>query len=1108
MLKKKSTRTPTSTCVSLLLLAIVLAFVACSFPRHKNPLRASEVFFGKRLTSVSADPYSADRFFVGTEDGIIYVYNSSTNDIDTLLTSFDRIYKVVPESSASGKRYWVGTRNRGLFLCSKVADSLVASCHFVLPASRRPACYSAYDISVGKEGTYVATSNGLLKALHKNASLADLDTLVPVHVRRNAHGDLLPMVTCDIRRYNGGTLLCASDVGVVRVDECSGSVGTLLHRKVYGISLHGQTVMALVGSDTLLQMDIQGKVLASVCLPYHAQHYSYNEFDGINSLVSDDRVQLFHDSLLRKPNTWLQLETGTAVPVNCHNVILADVAHHQTLLVGKYSIFRAANHQSMHGSVGNVTHICTDGNTIYYLVGKRLFRQRADTGVAEQIKDLSCTSGDVRFMQVLGNRLYYVDSSNMVYTARLYSSYLANSLLSFDIPVNPPLRHEATAIGTDGTDIYVGIRDGLVNLRRVESPVDSLVFINRFARDGDSLAFATLNDGVFTGRADKFHAIPGSERFPFVRDIAFVPEPDGCQHSAGLYILTNHALLRSKGGNGISVVRSATGYRRLLVTDSTHLYGVADFGIVNLTDSTSLFPDIHFEPEACVVLGGRVYAGSCDGAYVFGDDLAGGYSSVRFVTRDLFSLTNIILMSVAVCLSLCLAWWCDRRIRRKKALRSLQKRLKARVDALNKVRHLLGEELNRHIDDWLVEIESMASLRADEALRRADALNLNIQNATFKVPTLLSHKIESQIEELDKTHRAKVCDERIGSSKRVRHEGDVQKMADTIVDNECWLRRFRNDESLLSAITAMPGILDSVPGVSGEIMLILNSDEALADKMQKLYNCIDSGEVSADVSPGDSIAEWLDRYLALPQVVSGIKAYADAQYEKLVRWAETALVDGEDDGKNTCDDSKRSFKAIYIAICDDYREELEILSADASDMHEVILRLQLLNCRRDMLMAIVGVRADIKEYLAAMKALGHPRVGEQRQAQLRMRMEEIVNFEKGHLDGGSMLDGIKHFYAAVEDSSDIELLNMINLRRKKEDGTLFLSEILLVMMMADSKARATSLAHIICANEQHLRKLRRKIVSENIAPCAEQLAEYKCENESSFVSLLLGLCKL
>ena len=108
----------------LLFTAVIALLCSCGKTRHA-PLNVSEMFFGKRLSSVSADPRCANRFFVASEDGDVFVLTSSnTTTIDTLFTPFDWIYKVVPCSEAHATYFFIGTRNLGLVLCRRQADSL------------------------------------------------------------------------------------------------------------------------------------------------------------------------------------------------------------------------------------------------------------------------------------------------------------------------------------------------------------------------------------------------------------------------------------------------------------------------------------------------------------------------------------------------------------------------------------------------------------------------------------------------------------------------------------------------------------------------------------------------------------------------------------------------------------------------------------------------------------------------------------------------------------------------------------------------------------------------------------------------------------------------
>lgn len=1081
--------------VCLVFVTAAIALLAGCGKTRNVPLNVSEMFFGKKLSSVSADSYDADRYFVGTEDGVIYVVNTATNDVDTLLTSFDRIYKVVPDMTAQGLRYWVGTRNMGLLLCSRSADSLVAVGRYVLPAAERPERYSAYDVSVCRTGVYVATSHGLLKVAVESKDKPEVgtETLGEVFVRRVGEGrasTLKPMVAADIRPYDANTLLCATDRGLLRVDLRHDKTETFLGNKVTGISLHSGDVMALAG-DSLLMVDIKGRRLAGVRLAQPAQGCFYDKANAMNYLVSDGHVQLFRDKEIGKPEAWQQMEVGMSVPMNCHNVILANPRQRQSLLVGKYSLFRVANHQDVFNSIGEVELACASGNNIYYLVGTRLFRQAVGKDEAVQIKDISGGTGDVRFMQVIGNRLYYVDSANKAYSARLYSSYLLNSLLSFDRLVSPAVRHEVTAMGADGANVYLGIRDGLVNLHRADSCLDSNVFINRFVRGRDRVAFATLNDGVFTGRDNRFQRVAGTERLAFVRDVAFVPSDSS--HTA-LYILTNHALLRSHA-DSLTMMCPATGYRRLLAADSKRIYGVADFGIDNLTDSVRLFSDVHFQPEACLVADGKVYAGSGSGVYVFGgtegkqEAAESGYTVVRFVAKTLFSRTNIVLLVVLVCALVGFVWWYDRHIRRMNTVKNLQERLLARLAELSNVEDLLGENLRSNIKKWEAEIKTIGDLPPAEAKEHVRELNKDIQKATFKVPTILSLKIEKQIEILNAKKNAKKdaeeWDKKIKASKEARLNGDVAKMADAIRDNEKWISSAVRYESVWEELSDIfDGMID-VSALTKESIEKLNDFDDPKDKLEHLYGIVNDKEEKFSV---ENVVKHIKAYLSEQKFVEKTKDYvAEAM-------ADLTVYDGKKINDNT------SFKGVYEGLVEAFQNILDNLESDRPDVYDALSKMEVLCKRRDMFLAVLRIHLDIDNYFLILKKEADAAVGSSLRREL---VNELSGYSSDFFEKGCIVDSVRRFYEVADNSQDAQLLDMIGLARKKGDG-LFLGEKLLLIMMAQSKHKISAFSTMACASEQHIRKLRREIIGKGMKPCIEKLKKYAEENPTSFAPLLLG----
>ena len=1136
----------------LLFIAVIALLCSCGKTRHA-PLNVSEMFFGKRLSSVSADPRCANRFFVASEDGDVFVLTSSnTTAIDTLFTPFDRIYKVVPCTEAHANGFFIGTRNMGLVLCRRQADSLVAVTRYLLPTADRPDRYSAYDISVQPTGVYVATSHGLLKVAHNikaNTATASTATAVlsPVdvcHDSGTSSDTLRPMVACDILAISPRYLVCASDRGVLKVDMTTDKVSPLVSQKAYGIALNGNTIMALVSGDSLLKVDLRGNRLAALSLPHPAQRYFYDPANAMNYLLSDGHVQLFRDNELANPDTWQQMNVGMSMPVNCRNIIVGNSGQHQSLLVGKYSLFRVANHQDVFNSTGEVRLACAEGRHIYYLVGTRLFRQDLDgRNEAVQLKDISGGTGDIRFMQVLNGHLFYVDSDNKAYSAPLYSSYLINSLLSFDRPVKPSLNREVTAMGVDASNVYVGIRDGLRNLHRADSCLDNSVFITRFANGGAQTAFATLNDGVFMGRDNRFLPIKGSRRFAFIRDVAFIPSQG---QSPDLYVLTNNSLLRSRGTDSLTFVRTATGYRRLLATDSTHVYGVADFGIDNLLSSERLFPDIHFEPEACVAVDGKIYASSGSGVYVFapkadknknaqpsdkienaseGQTAHNRYATVRFVPKSLFSRTNIVLLVLLVCVVVAGVWYGDRRRRRMRAVRAMQKRLRARVDELCRVRHLLDAQLCSTLDRWHSEINNLHRLAPAEAVKQADSLNRDIQQATFKVPTVLALQLERQLGDLKTRKKVPSSKERKTASEQAREGGDVFEMARAIVDNDKWLRIVRDDEALVESLCLLFDNHVAVKGMPYCYLAVLNSEVEADEKLYNLYAVVANdkkaledkvaaetiatakaegkttakdvaeardtakAKVEAEHRFAKTVCELLKPYVSTPDIAEKLLAYVEAERQKLqAHEADACVVD-------------HTFKDVCTALAAQYSAVVSALSSSTPDVCGALSQLPLLNRRRDMLLSIVEVHQLSKVYFDLQTQLYKKACLGKQKTELEAQMKALAT---DHFSRGTLVEAVQAFYKAADKTVDKELFFLMNLPRKKGGG-LFISESLLVLLMAKNGKRVSSYDEMTEAGKQHLRRVRRELLGDNMPACLDRLKAYANDNAGCFAPLLLDL---
>lgn len=512
-------------CLPLLLVTIV----ACH-RQDPSALNANEMFFDETLASISPDATLPDLFYIGTEDGVVYAYDADQGTTRRWLTAFDRIYKVLrdqPADSAAqphdGTTFWVGTRNMGVVRCQLQGDSLVMRRQYALPRSGRGTHYSVYDLHQDPSGLYVATSNGLFL-------LSPNDTMQALHASweiQSGEGAFRPLVVSDIRPLHNGNLVCASASGVLSIDTRRRQSHLLLRANCTSLSLSGDTLLALCG-DSIKALLPDGRLVGKSRLSHPAYTCFHEPSSRMNYLLDGTSVQFFSNDEIADRLTPRRAPLPRPVRTFCHNVIANDPARGQSLLVTEHALLRVGHHQDLFSDIGNVSYACHDGPFIYYLVGSHLFRQRIGEQTAIQVKDLSRGSSDVRFMMIADGTLYYADSGHRVFTAPIYSSYLLNSLLSWDRKVSPQPGQDLTAIGHDGSGVYVGIRDGLQQLGREKGQLQlhdasaSTIadpFITAFSAPTSSgrLFLATLNDGLFVGRQGSFRHLAASRGLSFVR---------------------------------------------------------------------------------------------------------------------------------------------------------------------------------------------------------------------------------------------------------------------------------------------------------------------------------------------------------------------------------------------------------------------------------------------------------------------------------------------------------------------------------------------------------------------------------------------------------------
>lgn len=786
---------------SLLLIALcAICFVLFSACRHNSPenkLSESELFFYDKLSSISAD---GNIFYIGTEDGLVYIFDSEKNSIDTLQTDCSRIYKVVRDTTTSDRQvFWVGARNRGLFKCAMTEDSLVTETMYEIPVKESK--YSAYDVCINGKDIFVGTSHGLFM-VPKDSGEKELQPLALVNTKVST-----PIVVNNLLKWGDRYLFCASDAGLLRVDLNDCSVKRFFNdRKVYNVELRDNKIYALM-DKSLVVVDENGNQERNYMLEVPAKHYSYVE--GNNFFIDNNYLLVVKDEHLDDPNQYKRVNLRRTVRIDCHNIVANDRFNSQMLMVTNNALFKIPHHLDVFNSIGNVRFISTDGDFVYYLVGDRLFRQHKTENIAKHIMDISKS---VSFMDVEGGMLYFVDNDRNFYKVKIRNSYFANSVLGFPKLVCR-FDKDVTAVEGFADLFYAGIRDSLVivdksgkNLEaslyrdmqgkvRMSDPYITRFLDCRSSKNKESVMFATLNDGIYCGKGDVFQMLPKSDKHSFIRDIV--------KNGKDLFVLTDKYI----ACNDTILWDSETvnGMTRIFHAKDGRLYGFKEFGIMQLDAESknavhTYLRDIHFNPQAVAVEDGKIYAGSPCGVFVFdslsiADGKEVGFDVLQLeVAPQLMSRLALSVLFVTLLVILLLIWSFDR-FKTKKRARELEVgqragQLQNLVLRLDRIKVAKG-----YFDDYA---DSMA-LRINESL---NCLSQNKNKGTFKdikslteqisslvsyVKDLLHKQIGLQIQKLKDSGFE--CSSLLESSARMMETEDISMIVGQIIKNRSELEK-------------------------------------------------------------------------------------------------------------------------------------------------------------------------------------------------------------------------------------------------------------------------------------------------------------------------------
>lgn len=1079
---------------------LFLLFTDCTDKNRQSLLNESEIFFSETLASISKDSNDDNLYYIGTEDGIVYKYNSQTQRVDTLQTEFDRIYKVLKVNEGKDDVYWVGTRNMGLFRCELKGDSLVMkkkNGRYYIPATGKATKYSAYDISVQTTGVYVATSHGLLKVPQKNAENdSTLVVLAPESYKPKPE-TLRPVVVGNIQKYENQYLFCSSDSGLLRIELANDNIEKYLsNHKIRNVVVRQDGIFSLTG-DSVIITDKDGKFQKSIKLKQPAQIYYYDEIENINYFINDYLIQLVEDSNLYDNNNYKQARIKRPIRTSCHNIMVNDPRHRQSLLVTNHSISRVGHHQDVFNSYGNLKYVSIDKDNIYYLIDTKIYRQKANEKTAYPYKDITGGTKDVCYMEVNDDVLYYVDSDNEIFKADLYSNYLWNSLFSWDkkIEQNPKIKKDVTAIGKDHDNVYVGVRDGFRNINDINTDI-SLIgdankkyyvpdpYITCFATNNDSTILGTLNDGIFVGKDNNFVRIPDTQKkYAFIRDVKAISAG-----SDSLRVLTNRYIYDQYDSTSV-MLGQAQGYNKLLILDNKRIFGVKNFGLTDFSSGTDYFVDIHFNVNACAAQDGKIYAGSSNGVYVFDSsiikkgDVEKGFYRVQFDQKDYFSRTNILVLTLLVFIVIVILWIYDRYRMSLRAIQTFKDGLMLRLDELNSVREYLDKEASLQLDSLFAEVENVDMTDKKEALANLRKISLKIMDLTLKVPSILTQILQDQISQIknsgfdDANSYVKNTNEAIKAQTLLRLGSQIKTNAKLLAEIHETKEKIETCKHILKHPLFRN---DSINATFKKALMLADTPGEKLAELEKLVETMDNPEVKAEIK------EYVNAKKDMCNTLQG------GMDEKSGNYVIADII------KSRCDAVTRSIETLSLydimQVVFDIDRRLKIIGLIKSIKEQL--------AEYDRVNDIYNKKEQYNKSLERAKERALEKLDKIQKAkdeeELRNLKNEIKNI-KSEVD-----KIINDLYDELSCSSDKELLKIIELSLKIGGEEQFLQPKVLAILATGTDLPIGRLKNLLVVNEQSLRRVKRQLMQQ-LKKHRQEIEDYYDSGKSTFAVFILKI---
>lgn len=1072
-------------CLSMML---AMLFVGCNKENGELNLNESEIFFNEQLSSISVN---GEICYIGTEDGIIYRYSPHYNCLDTLSSNlqFDRIYRVIEDNRTNDSIVWVGARNMGLYRCKAIGDSLEVQDSYRIEVNDLK--YSPYDIHIAKNSVYVGTSNGFYKVPDNKCSM--LQRIYPKDGNKGWRAAQPFVVNC-ILEYDSRYLVASSDGGVLKVDIQNGNVSVLgSDEKVKSIALKGNEIYALT-EKSLKAYDIEGNLKKEFRLEHSAELYYYVPETRITYLINEDHIYLVQDKDLDNPDEYKRVELRRNVRPECRNIIADIPQTNRSFLVTGNALFCIAHNLDIFNNVGEARAAAIDGEYIYYLIGNRVFRNEIngteDKGLnAKHMLNIP-EEYDVKHFTVNDKRIYFIDNSNAIYIidTELGSNYYMNSLAAlFSIKKLGNIEKDVTAFGGGG--LLCGIRDSIINIAADRKGERTAMyknggkevnwpFITRFVTHKSDVWASTLNDGIYKGDDNELNIVSGSERFKYIRDIAFTGD------DTTPYVLTNHYIYTPDWRDSIK----ADGFYRLIVTDDRRVYGVGNFGIREFIFSSDgnrfkdYYTDIRFNPEAVVTNGNTIFAGSSCGVFVFDHPLANGaqHNNIlfepaaieRFWEYVIYAIGLILLFVMAVLITVKLEKrrYSIERLNRKKG------EILERLYYLESLTPFLSEIIVEKIHNNITRVEKFAVSGGRKSQRTVKTLQKRAEVIREQTEKAGRGLLEEQKKNLKKAGKG-YAETLLKESERSMSFAEA---AIQIKKNHKWIEKRSEQETIIKEAEEFYASAVVIKGIT----------KGIKAETRKFWELTDENEKE----------EFLEKLVKRMEEIGSndnCKAVKDFIDDKITKMKSADIVNED-----------------IINVFGNLKSLVDEVKGDGKKMKELLKDAKVVCCRADMHTCVINIGKQVKEFYENLGKISNCEnllegIPEYEFSKLKSKREELAGLKE---NTGLIIKGlnkeIEKFYAPVIDSGiDQELFSLVGLSASNCRNYSNNARIMALLLSGEKVENNHIHLLIGISNRGENMRKERGIVEQNMKKNRDEVLKYYNTHPSSCAGFIISCFK-